>query len=154
MLRLYLFYRAYVIFFIYFILNSAALAVTYFMPLVIVTGDNPNIIRYEDVPLGPIAMITIAMLLLMGSRSYLKRNRRISRVFYDVSLLFLLSQISTIVFRYVSLQQEIANNPYPDNINVSFGSYIYIMAGIIIIGLLFRLIYVGVERRNSVYIVR
>jgi hypothetical protein len=124
------------------------------MPLIIVTGDNPNIIRYLDVPLGLIAMISIALLLLIGSRSYLKRNRRISRVFYDVSLLFLLSQISTIVFRYVSLQQEIANNPYPDNINVSFGSYIYIMAGIIIIGLLFRLIYVGVERRNSVYIVR
>jgi hypothetical protein len=154
MLRLYLFYRAYVIFFVYFILNSVALAVTYFMPLIIVTGDNPNIIRYLDVPLGLIAMISIAVLLLIGSRSYLKRNRRISRVFYDVSLLFLLSQISTIVFRYVSLQREINNNPYPDNINVSFGSYIYIMVGLVIIGLLFRLIYVGVERRNSVYIVR
>jgi hypothetical protein len=154
MLRLYLFYRAYVIFFVYFILNSAALAVTYFMPLIIVTGDNPTVIRYLDVPLGLIAMISIAVLLLIGSRSYLKRNRRISRVFYDVSLLFLLSQISTIVFRYVSLQQEIANNPYSDNINVSFGGYIYIMVGLVIIGLLFRLIYVGVERRNSVYIVR
>ena len=65
-----------------------------------------------------------------------------------------MSQIATIGFRYLFLQQEIAANPYPDIINVRFGGYIYFMTAVVAFGLLFRLIYVGIERRNSVYIVR
>jgi hypothetical protein len=154
MLRFYLFYRAYGIFMVYFLINSAALAISYFMPLIIVEGDNPNTIYYLSVPLGTFAFIFMVGLLIIGSRFYLKRNRRLSKIFYDLSLLFFLSQIATIGFRFLFLQQEIAANPYPDIINVRFGGYIYFMTAVVVIGLLFRLIYVGIERRNSVYIVR
>lgn len=154
MSRIYLVYRSYGIFLIYLMINLSALAVSYFFPLIIVEGNNPNIIRYLDVPFGSIAFSFMLGLLFLGSRSYLKRNRRIARIFYDMSLLFLSSQITAIGFRYIFLQQEITNNPYQDVIDVRFGGYIYFMVPIVLIGFLFRLIYVGIERRNSVYIVR
>lgn len=154
MLRIYLLYRSYGIFLVYLLINLSAILVSRFLPLIIVKGDNPNDIYYLDIPFGQIAFYFMIGLLVLGSRSYLRRNRRIARIFYDLSLLFLLSQITAIGFRYFFLQQEVANNPYQDIIGVSFGGYIIVMIPIVIFGFLFRLIYVGIERRNSVYIVR
>lgn len=154
MVRIYLLYRSYGLFLVYLILNLSAITVSYFLPLIQVEGDNPNIIYYLNVPLGQIAFAFMFILLIAGSRYYLKRNRRFSRLFYDMSLLFYLSQITTIGFRYLFLRQEIAANPYPDTIDVFLGDYIYVMAGVVLLGLSFRLIYIGIERRNSVYIVR
>lgn len=154
MLRIYLLYRSYGIFLIYFILNLAALIVSYLFPIIEVYGDNPRDIRYSDLPFGQIAFALMIGLLLLGSRSYLKRNRRIARIFYDMSLLFLTSQIAAIGFRLYFLREEIRNNPYEDLIEVSFGPFIWLISSIVLLGFLFRLVYVGIERRNSVYIVR
>lgn len=154
MLRIYLLYRSYGIFLIYFILNLSALIVSYLFPIIEVYGDNPRDIRYSDLPFGQIAFAIMIGLLLLGSRSYLKRNRRIARIFYDMSLLFLTSQIAAIGFRLYFLREEIRNNPYEDLIEVNFGPFIWLISSIVLLGFLFRLVYVGIERRNSVYIVR
>ena len=154
MQRIYLLYRSYGIFLIYFILNLSALIISYLLPIIEVYGDNPRDIKYSDLPFGQIAFAIMIGLLILGSRSYLNRNRRIARTYYDMSLLFLSSQIAAIGFRLYFLREEIRNNPYEDLIDVSFGPYIWVISSIVVVGFLFRIIYVGIERRNSVYIVR
>lgn len=154
MTRIYLLYRSYGIFVIYLLLNCSAIIVSYLLPIIIVSGDNPREIKYSNLPFGQIAFGVMIGLLLLGSRYYLKRNRRIARIFYDMSLLFLFSQIAAIAFRLFFLQQEISNNPYQDIIDVRPGLFLFVITPIVLLGFMFRLIYIGIERRNSVYIVR
>lgn len=154
MTRIYLLYRSYGLFIVYLLLNLSALIVSYLLPIIIVEGENPKVIRYSNLPFGQVAFAIMIGLLFLGSRFYLKRNRRIARIFYDMSLLFLFSQIAAIGFRLFFLQQEINNNPYQDIIDVRPGLFLLVITPIVLLGFLFRLIYVGIERRNSVYIVR
>lgn len=152
--RIYLFYRSYLLFAIFVLVNVTAFLVSYFFPLIHIEGDNPNIIYYNDIPLGIVIYVLQAFLLIVGSVYYLRRNRKNARILYDVSILVYLSQLITIVVRYSLLLAEVANNPYNDEIYISLGLYIYLMAAIIALGIFVRLTYLGIERRNSVYIVK
>jgi hypothetical protein len=152
--RIYLFYRSYLLFLIFVVVNIAAFLSSYFFPLIHVDGDNPNTIYYNDIPLGIVIYALQAFLLLIGSVYYLRRSRKNARILYDVSLLVYMSQVITIFFRYSLLIAEVSTNPFNDEISISLGSYIYLMAIIIGLGIFFRLTYIGIERRNSVYIIK
>lgn len=153
-LRLYLFYRSYGLFLIFVMMNVSALLIGYFFPLIRVVGDNPNTVYYFDIPLGVVVFSTQLLLLLVGSFYYIRRNRKNARTIYNLALLVYLSQVITITTRYILLIREISINPYEDEIEVYLGPYIYFMAIIVAIGIVFRLLYIGIERRNSVYLVK
>jgi hypothetical protein len=152
--RIYLFYRSYLLFLVFVLINLTAFLSSYFFPLIHVEGDNPNTIYYNDIPLGIVIYALQAFLLLIGSLYYLRRNRKNARIIYDVSLIVYMSQVITIFVRYSLLIVEVSSNPYNDEIRISLGLYIYLMAIIIGLGIFFRLTYIGIERRNSVYIVK
>ena len=135
-------------------MNVSALLIGYFFPLISVVGDNPNIVYYFDIPLGIVVFSTQALLLLVGSFYYIRRNRKNAKTIYNLALLVYLSQVITIATRYILLIREITTNPYEDEIQVFLGPYIYFMAIIVGIAILFRLLYIGIERRNSVYVVK
>ena len=141
-------------FLIFVLVNIAAFLVSYYFPLIHIEGDNPNIIYYNDIPLGIVIYALQGFLLFVGSVYYLRRNRKNARILYDVSLLVYMSQVITILVRYSLLIAEVTSNPYNDEINISLGFYIYLMAAIIGLGIFVRLTYIGIERRNSVYIVK
>ena len=171
--RIMLFYRSYVLY-LFFLILSALSVVGAFTPIFTVTSDNENItlgkniVRILDISyrasfgdfvlwgttnFGYLIFFIFGILFLTGTYFYVSRRRALAKTLYDLLLLFNISQLLALVIRYIQLQFHISNYP-DDEISIFIGNYVYILIGVIVIGVVIRYFYVGVERRNSVYIYR
>lgn len=171
--RLMLFYRSYILY-LFFLILSVLSVIGAFTPIFTVSTDNPNIIlgktivRILDISYRPsigdfilwgttnfgyLIFVIFGILFLIGSYFYISRRRAMAKTLYDLLLLFNVSQLLALIIRYVQLQFHISNYP-EDEISIFIGNYAYILLGVILVGLVIRYFYVGVERRNSIYIYR
>lgn len=172
--RIILFYRSYILYFLFIVLSILSVAGS-FTPIFSLSTDNPNItlgrteVRILDISYDPniiifgqsigttnfgiFIFVVFAIIFLIGSFFYLTRRRALAKTLYDLLLLFNLAQLIALLIRYVQLLFHVSTYP-DDRISIVLGNYVYILAGVIVVGLIVRYFYIGIERRNSVYIYR
>jgi len=87
----------------------------------VINGENPQIVYINVVEGGIFVTILLAIIFIMGSYFYLNRYRAISKVIFDILLLFMTAQVVTIVYYYFSLLLV-----KEDNITIDIGLYFWL----------------------------
>lgn len=144
--RLILVYKSYGLYLIFTLICSFS-AVSSLQPLYVITGENPQTVFINVVNNGKFINFLLAIIFITGSYFYLNRYKLLSRVVFDLLLLFLTAQVITIMYYFITLQiiKE-------DNITILVGAYFWLSAIALGLGYVFRYFYVGIERRNSEYV--
>jgi hypothetical protein len=130
-----------------FIVISAFSLLSSFLPLFVVRGPNPQTIYINGVTGGIGVTVLLVLIFVLGSYYYIKRFRVMSKVMFTVLVVFLAAQVITLILYYVQLLSV-----REAGTTVLLGMYFWLSIVGLIIGVIFRNLYVGIERRNAEYI--
>ncbi len=144
--RLILFYKAYFLYLIFLIIGAFSFFSS-FLPLFVIEGENPQTVYINEVTGGIGITILLVGIVLLGSNYYIRRFRVMSKVTFTALVVFLGAQVITLLLYYFSLLS--VKEP---GTSVSLGMYFWLSIAGLIIGIIFRYLYVGIERRNAEYI--